>query len=289
MLVLRTGYRKAVNRLAFAPDGRGLAAAGPGGTYHWPDWAAGRPATQLASGYGNAVAFTPDGRSVLESAFDTGPRLWTDGRPRTLPTGRPTAFVTVSPAEPLAVTNDGLHRIAWRLDPSGEPAEVWRQRLTMSGAGEAFAPDGSWLVSVDAPDRGCAFVFRRPQTGEPFAHDLIPELIQGTPAASAEWVAIPHAAELLLVPLPGRGGSIERVAGGAKKFVTDVAFHPSGRHLAVTSNDKTVTLFDVSTRQPARTFTWAVGKLRSVAFSPDGTLAAVGGDAGKVVVWDLDL
>ena len=32
-----------------------------------------------------------------------------------------------------------------------------------------------------------------------------------------------------------------------------------------------------------------VGRLRSVAFSPDGALAAVGSDTGRVVVWDVDL
>jgi WD40 repeat protein len=39
----------------------------------------------------------------------------------------------------------------------------------------------------------------------------------------------------------------------------------------------------------ARTFTWDIGRMRSVAFSPDGALAAAGSDRGKVVVWDVDL
>jgi hypothetical protein len=39
----------------------------------------------------------------------------------------------------------------------------------------------------------------------------------------------------------------------------------------------------------ARAFNFDIGRLRSVAFSPDGMLAAVGGDRGKIVLWDVDL
>jgi WD40 repeat protein len=74
-----------------------------------------------------------------------------------------------------------------------------------------------------------------------------------------------------------------------KKHFTGVAFHPSGRYLAATSNDATVKLYDTTTWEVARTFTWDIGRMRSIAFSPDGALAAAGSDTGKVVVWDVDL
>ena len=68
-----------------------------------------------------------------------------------------------------------------------------------------------------------------------------------------------------------------------------LAFHPSGRFLAATSNDATVKLYDTATWKRAQSFDWNIGRLRSVAFSPDGMLAAGRGARGKIVVWDVDL
>jgi len=80
-----------------------------------------------------------------------------------------------------------------------------------------------------------------------------------------------------------------RIDNDTRKHFTGLAFHPSGRFLAATSNDNTVKFYDVQTWRLAHAFDWQIGRLRSVAFSPDGTLAAAGGDDGKVVVWDVDL
>lgn len=80
-----------------------------------------------------------------------------------------------------------------------------------------------------------------------------------------------------------------RLLDAGRRKVTGLAFHPSGRWLAATSNDATVKLFDTTSWAAATTFTWDVGRMRSVAFSPDGTLAAAGSDSGKVVVWDVDV
>ena len=80
-----------------------------------------------------------------------------------------------------------------------------------------------------------------------------------------------------------------KILNDSPSHFTGIAFHPSGRYLAATSNDETVKLYDTASWQIAKSFTWNVGRLRSVAFSPDGTLAAAGSDTGRVVVWDVDL
>ncbi len=80
-----------------------------------------------------------------------------------------------------------------------------------------------------------------------------------------------------------------RKVTGARSHFTSLAFHPSGRFLAATSNDATVRLYDTSNWALATTYTWDIGRMRSVAFSPDGLLAAAGSDTGKVVVWDVDV
>lgn len=73
-----------------------------------------------------------------------------------------------------------------------------------------------------------------------------------------------------------------------RQHFTGIAVHPSGRFLAATSNDTTVKLYDTTTWQLARTYSWNIGRLRSIAFSPDGLLAAAGSDTGRIVVWDVE-
>jgi WD40 repeat protein len=96
------------------------------------------------------------------------------------------------------------------------------------------------------------------------------------------------------IPENGDLGRPRLVRNNTRKQFTSIAFHPSGRHLYVTSNgedarDATVQIFDTTTWIRVEQFTWQLGNLKSVAVSPDGTLAAAGGDRGDIVIWDVDL
>jgi hypothetical protein len=54
------------------------------------------------------------------------------------------------------------------------------------------------------------------------------------------------------------------------------------------SNEATVKFFDTSSWGLHTELAWQVGELRSLAFSPDGMLAAAGARGGKIL-WDVDL
>jgi WD40 repeat protein len=68
-----------------------------------------------------------------------------------------------------------------------------------------------------------------------------------------------------------------------------LAIHPSGQFFLTAGGDSRARYWDLASRQTIQSFKWPVGKLHSLALSPDGTLAAAGSDKGQIVVWDVDI
>jgi hypothetical protein len=72
-----------------------------------------------------------------------------------------------------------------------------------------------------------------------------------------------------------------------RKNVRAVAVSPDHRLFAVGNGEGSVHLWESATGNARGAFDWGVGEIGSVAFSPDGSTAAVAGQKG-VVIWDVD-
>ena len=82
-------------------------------------------------------------------------------------------------------------------------------------------------------------------------------------------------------------GECVRQFEGQRGNIQALAFHPSGRFLAVSCRDETIRFWDVESGRELSHYAWGVGVASHLAFSPDGTTAAAGAAEG-VVVWDVD-
>jgi WD40 repeat protein len=219
------------------------------------------------------------------------------GRPRFTPDGK-TVIYPVFPSN--ASIGHHLASRAWQADGTlGEgwtvpldterPETRWNTGLVMLPGGEKFATSDFGMHS-----RG-RVVVRSLATGAALATGYCPAFEHPELAVAPDGSLFVAQAKNMLYVWAGLAPGDRFVQAGrqvrndGRKHFTAIAFHPSGRYLAATSNDTTVKLYDTATWQVAKSFAWEVGRLRSVAFSPDGALAAAGSDTGKVVVWDVDL
>jgi WD40 repeat protein len=82
---------------------------------------------------------------------------------------------------------------------------------------------------------------------------------------------------------------LQLVKSGRRSRVLGMAFHPEGGVLATVGNEEVVRFWNTQSWTEHRVLTWSIGKLSAIAFSPDGTRAAVGSTSGHVLVWDVDL
>lgn len=74
---------------------------------------------------------------------------------------------------------------------------------------------------------------------------------------------------------------------GHEDIVNQVDFHPMGKHVASTSNDKTWKLWDIEYKKCLLTQEGHAGEVYPLSFQRDGSLLATGDFHGIGLVWDL--
>jgi WD40 repeat protein len=303
MLVLEFGRKDKIKHLAFAPSGRALVATSESDVRFWRAISDGARAELVNSPrLPHRAVFVEGDKALL--IFNFGLRR---------------VDLATSAIVPLAA--DDLDRYPrFHLSPDGRfilvvayvdiadvftlypandltaGAQLWQRVMRGKNySSPHFLADGSRIVRREGNWNGGYtdqhIVTYDAATGEPIARSpIIRDLAIRTEAApDGRWVVGLCDTWLYYWPVTAESGTAGSIKNDTKKHFTDAAFHPSGKYLAVTSNDTTVKLYDTTNWEVTRTLTWAVGQMRSVCFSPDGTLAAAGSDQGKVVVWDVDL
>lgn len=153
--------------------------------------------------------------------------------------------------------------------------------------GVSFGPDGTTVTSIEYHAHAlCVWQVKPPRVL--FRTDLkgIDTFDNGSVAMMPDGERVILAAGELLRCVPINGGGGWDTA--TKKPPLEIALHPSGHTLLVADGSKKVTAYDTSNGKVSAQFDWGIGKIGCVTYSPDGTLAAAGGEKGQVVVWDAE-
>jgi WD40 repeat protein len=308
VLILRSG-RVRIEMLAFAPDGRGLASVSQHvGLNVWDRLTPNAgPSRTLPYNSARSLRYTPDGNTLVlvgYSPLHPGNELiflhdLLTGEAVALPLegGRVHSSCDITPDGLFLLTTGSDSRLAIMGQLACRSMEtpqtpIWTiQTPRYLTSSPLVLPGGQRFALVEwTAHRENYLVTRETATGtivaeffipRPFRHALMDPTGQWIAARKTNRISILHGANFAATPIVLKSDN--------RKEVTCLAFHPSGRYLAATSNDATVKIYDTETWKVAQVFTWEIGRMRSIAFSPDGMLAAAGSDKGQIIVWDFDL
>ncbi|MFC9863601.1 MULTISPECIES: nSTAND1 domain-containing NTPase [unclassified Streptomyces] len=254
-----------------------------------------RRMTTRATSVDDAMALSPDGRTVATGGDDGAVERWD------VATGsaRPTFTSETDPhggVSSLAFSPDGSILATGRDDGTVELRDAATGATTRAFlthhtnasdayvSSMAFSPNG--LVIAARGDDGTVEL-RDASTG----HFLTPLVGHADDVLSVAFS--PDSRTLATGGTDGKvrlwdvaTGHTRTTIPGTKAFIESVAFSPDGRTLAI-GNFRTVRLWNVATGRTRTTLTGFIGSSIDVAFSPDGRTLATGGSLEKLRLWDV--
>jgi len=320
MLRLEPGLSQ-VSTLAISPDNRYLLAVGVypliGGLLTFSRlalWDLADPGAKPRRGIEKALDpiagfFLPDGRILGVDSRGYWSAWPPEDRNRTLIEGHSSRKwhpAAVSPdGSRLALIGRGRVRAERLADrPQSGPLPGWEVDLEdgQEPTGASFSPDAQLLAVAVRGWEG----FDRAWGANVYAAD------------NGEWLRWLDAEDDAFAPLWSPDGRFLAVVGRpgfdvwnaetwnartlrqpAGVRFTAAAAHPTAGQLLTATDSGLVQFWDAGEweepyrpdhafRPPARVLDWGIGPIKALAVSPDGTLGAVAGAGGAVVVWDID-
>ncbi|HLK62210.1 MAG TPA: WD40 repeat domain-containing protein [Bryobacteraceae bacterium] len=245
---------------------------------------------------GTSIAFSPDGILLASAGPDSAPQIWdvATGKLRcSLPdAGYRAVAIAFSPKGKLltTVSEDEKDHSIKRWDPlQCKAAGASLLGHTALVTDLQFSPDGALLAS-GSRDRTVRFwdLQRGRQTGQAIAM----EKDVGNIAFSADGAILAVASlegNLRLFQMPGAKEIQGPVDENMNSYnsISAMTFSKRGGLMAVIRDDASVELLEVGRDiVPRRTLERRPGDLYDVAFHPDGTALATGGQNGTVQLWD---
>jgi WD40 repeat protein len=243
-----------VDNVAFTADATILVGGGMKQLAAWNLADGGKPILEVPSASANKLCVSPQG--ILYALGFMMTKRWSLPDGKQLDDWKSADAGDNYGAGPVACTSDGT-RVASHWGPKGGPGS--RFEVREASTGKVVARYDRQKVSVQ-PNRA-----RFGRNDTLFATSYGPEIVVWDARTGEEIVTL----------------------SVGKKHVPDVAFTAGGKRLIAVSNDETVRQWDTETWEELEVYTWAAGKLTALDVSSDGCRVAAGGQAGKVVLWDV--
>ncbi len=296
VLILR--HRKAVNAVAFSPDGQRLATAAADNNARIWEVASGHECLhvmhqgvrfnargRLPNISGGTVAFYPRGLWLATASGDDTARIWDLGSGSQLAT-----FVHDNVVVGVAFSPDGLCLATASADHTARVWEVGSGRrlatLTHDSVvvGVAFSPDGLWLATASGDHTARIWDVGDEQQRTKVTHGKPVRAVTFSP--DGHWLATASEDHTARIWDVGSGSQLATFTHD--NVVVGVAFSPDGRWLATASEDHTARVWDVGSGQRLATLTHD-SVVTGVAFSPDGYRLATASRGKAALIWALDV